>query len=213
MYLPTHFAEERPEVLQALMRAHPLATLVTLGTDGLVANSIPLLWSEGGQGHGVLRGHVARANPLWRESRPDVEALVIFQGHQAYVSPSWYPSKAEHGRVVPTWNYAVVQARGALRCVDDETWLRVLLTELTAEHEHTRAAPWSMEDAPADYIGKMLGAVVGVELEIRELKGKWKVSQNQSVSNRNGVVAGLRQEGRRDSADDVAVRIPAEGPS
>lgn len=211
MYLPSHFAEQRPEVLQALMRAHPLATLVTLGPDGLMANSIPLLWSEGGRGHGILRGHVARANPLWQESRPDVEALVIFQGNQSYVSPSWYPAKAEHGRVVPTWNYVMVQARGPLRSVDDTHWLRRLLGELTAEHEHARAIPWSIDDAPTDYIDKMLGAVVGIELEIRELTGKWKVSQNQSLANRAGVVAGLRQEGRLDAADEVAALIAAAG--
>lgn len=212
MYLPTHFAEDRPEVLQALMRAHPLATLVTFGPDGLMANSLPLLWSAGGQGHGVLRGHVARANPLWRESRPDVEALVIFQGSETYVSPSCYPTKAEHGRVVPTWNYVVVQARGPLRSIDDPAWLRRVLGELTAEHERSQATPWSIDDAPADYIDKMLGAIVGIEVEIRRLTGKWKVSQNQPVANRAGVIAGLRAAGRLDAAAEVAARLPAGGP-
>jgi transcriptional regulator len=207
MYLPKHFAEERPEVLHELIRRRPLATLVTLSADGLVANSLPLLLVPEEGGRLFLRGHVARANPVWRESLPDVDVLALFQGEDAYISPSWYPAKAEHGRVVPTWNYVTVQARGRLRFIDDPAWLKDLLERLTHEHEDKRAAPWRLSDAPVDYIEKMLAAVVGLELEVTQLVGKWKASQNQPVEAREGVVRGLREEGRSGPADVVAARM------
>lgn len=207
MYLPKHFAEERPEVLHELIRRRPLATLVTLSADGLVANSLPLLLVPEEGGRLFLRGHVARANPVWRESLPDVDVLALFQGDDAYISPSWYPAKAEHGRVVPTWNYVTVQARGRLRFIDDPAWLKDLLERLTREQEDKRAAPWRLSDAPVDYIEKMLAAVVGLELEVTQLVGKWKASQNQPVEAREGVVRGLREEGRSGPADVVAARM------
>jgi transcriptional regulator len=197
MYLPAHFAESRPEVLATLIRSHPFGLLVTQSRDGGIdANSIPFILDRSDAGApGVLRGHVARANPLWQTARGDVDSLVVFQGPQGYVSPAWYPSKAEHGKVVPTWNYVMVQARGALRPIDDPEWLRAFVTRLTARHEGERAAPWAVSDAPADYIETMLRAIVGIEIGLTSLTGKWKVSQNRPAADRAGVVAGLLREG------------------
>jgi transcriptional regulator len=195
MYLPAHFEEQRPEVLHTLLRAHPLGLLVTLnGAATLQANSVPfVLDADPAGGPGILRAHVARANPLWREARGDVESLVVFQGPQAYISPSFYPSKAEHGKVVPTWNYVMVQARGTLRAIEDAAWLHAFVTRLTERHEAQRARPWAVSDAPADYIATMLSAIVGIEIVLSALTGKWKVSQNRSAADRAGVVQGLRE--------------------
>ena len=198
MYLPSHFAETRPEVLHALVRAQPLAVLVTHGAEGLEANHVPLLLDVGPAGETALLGHVARANPVWRLD--GAEALAIFQGPQAYVSPSWYPSKREHGKVVPTWNYVTVHAYGRLRVHDDPAWLRRLLDRLTTQMEAPRAQPWAVGDAPADYLEKMISMVVGVELRVERLEGKWKVSQNQPAANRAGVIVGLDAMGGADEA-------------
>jgi len=201
MYLPKHFEETRSEALHELIRAHPLGMLVTLNGAGLQANSVPfILDADPAGGPGILRAHVARANPLWRETRGDVEALVVFQGPQAYISPGWYASKAEHGKVVPTWNYVMVQARGTLRAVDDAEWLRAFVTRLTTKHEAVQAQPWAVTDAPADYIDTMLRAIVGIEIPLTALTGKWKVSQNRPAADRAGVVAGLNAMGQPQSA-------------
>ena len=207
MYLPAHFAESRAEVLHALIRSHPLGLLVTQNGDGsIAANDIPFVLDASDDGSpGVLRAHVARANPLWRTARGDVESLVVFQGPQGYVSPAWYPDKAEHGKVVPTWNYVVVQARGALRAIDDRGWLRAFVTRLTDRHEGPRPAPWAVTDAPADYVDTMLGAIVGIEMPVTSLVGKWKVSQNRPPADREGVAQGLDRE-RGDPALTAAVR-------
>lgn len=211
MYLPAQFEETRREVLHALLREHPFATLVTQGRDGLTADHLPLHLSSEGSLLGTLQGHVARANPLWKQSA-DTQALVIFQGPQAYVTPSWYPTKRQHGKAVPTWNYVVVHARGGLRVIDDPVWLRAQLDILVGEHEAGFADPWRIDDAPPDYVDKMLAAIVGIEITLTELTGKWKISQNQPEANRAGVVAGLRQQGTRDAqcmAGLVAgVRVP-----
>jgi transcriptional regulator len=196
MNLPSHFEEQRPDVLQALVRAHPLGLLVTTSSQGEQADSVPfILDPDPAGGPGILRAHVARANPLWRETRADVDALVVFQGPQAYVSPSLYPSKAETGKVVPTWNYVMVQARGRLRAIDDAAWLRAFVTRLTERHEATRALPWAVGDAPADYIDAMLRAIVGIEIPLRTLVGKLKLSQNRTPADRDGIVAGLASAG------------------
>jgi transcriptional regulator len=201
MYLPKHFEESRPEALHELIRAHPLGMLVTLNDAGLQANSVPfILDADPAGGPGILRAHVARANPLWRETRSDVEALVVFQGPQAYISPGWYPSKAEHGKVVPTWNYVTVQARGTLRAIEDADWLRAFVTRLTTRHEAVQARPWAVTDAPADYIDTMLRAIVGIEIPLTALTGKWKVSQNRPAADRAGVVAGLNAMGQPEAA-------------
>jgi len=190
MYLPKHFAQTDPHTLHALMRAHPLATLVTHGADGLDANHIPLHLDASAGPNGTLRGHIARANPL-AKTPPASEILIIFQGPESYISPAGYATKAETGRVVPTWNYAAVHAYGNLRLIDDPSWLLARLNELTTAHEAGRAQPWAVSDAPADYIEKMLGAIVGIEIEISRLIGKWKVSQNQPPANQASLIAAL----------------------
>jgi len=202
MYLPAHFEEKRPEVLHELVRTHPLGLLVTLTDAGLQANSIPFfLDADPAGGPGILRAHVARANPLWQEARADPQALVVFQGPQAYVSPGWYPSKAEHGKVVPTWNYVMVQARGPLRAIDDAAWVHALVSRLTTHHEAAQAKPWAVTDAPAPYIDTITRAIVGIEITLTALTGKWKVSQNRSAADRAGVARGLRVAGQADAAD------------
>ena len=208
MYLPSHFDEARPEVLRAFVRDHPFGLLVTQNrAGGIDANSIPFVLDATGDSPGVLRAHVARANPLWTTARDDADALVVFQGPHGYVSPAWYPSKAEHGKVVPTWNYVMVQARGRLRAIEDRAWLRAFVTRLTDLHEGTRAAPWAVADAPADYIETMLGAIVGIEVTLASLVGKWKVSQNRSAADRAGVAEALVRE-RGDATLAAEVRSP-----
>ncbi len=195
MYVPSHFEETRLEVLHELMRGQPLATVVTLSADGINANHIPLhLCPDQGQ-FGALRGHVARSNPMWSNLVQGVDALAIFHGPEGYVSPSWYPTKRDHGKVVPTWNYAVVHAYGALRVIDDPIWLRSQLEALVSRHEARSASPWSISDAPPEFIGRMIESIVGFEIVVSRLKGKWKVSQNQPAVNRAGVVDALRQRG------------------
>ncbi len=195
MYVPSHFEETRLEVLHSLMRAQPLATVVTLAAEGINANHIPLHLCPDQGRFGALRGHVARSNPIWSDRVQDVEALAIFQGPDGYISPSWYPTKRDHGKVVPTWNYAVVHAYGALRVVDDPAWLRSQLEALVSRHEAQSAVPWSIADAPPDFIGRMIESIVGFEIVISRLQGKWKVSQNQPAVNRASVIDNLRQRG------------------
>ncbi len=191
MYQPKHFEETRIEVMQALVASQPLSTLVTLSDEGLVADQIPMLLRPGEGPFGTLVGHVARANPLWRQTRLDTPVLAIFQGPQHYISPSWYPTKQEHGKVVPTWNYVVVQARGLLQIHDDPDWVRQQATQITNQQERTSAKPWAVDDAPRDYTDSMIKAVVGISIEVTLWSGKWKVSQNQPAVNRAGVVQTL----------------------
>jgi len=194
MYLPKHFAENNVAEMHALMRAHPLATLVSDGPDGLNANHIPLLLADSAP-WGKLQGHVARANPLWKDGQVAGEVLVIFQGHESYISPSGYATKAEHGKVVPTWNYTAVHAWGRLRVIDDPAWISAQISALTAVHEAALPQPWAVTDAPPDYIEKMLGAIVGIEIDITRLLGKWKVSQNQPAANQASLIAALDKAG------------------
>jgi transcriptional regulator len=200
MYQPAHFAESRVDVLHEFIREHPLAVFVTFGANELNANHIPFELDPEPAPFGTLRGHVARANPVWRTFSQDVEALLVFHGPRHYITPSWYPTKQEHGKVVPTYNYIVVHAYGPLRVVDDKTWLRGLVVKLTDKHESTRAEPWKITDAPEDYIEKMLGAIVGIEIPVSRLVGKWKASQNQPPVNRDGVVTGLGEIDHPDAA-------------
>lgn len=192
MYLPKHFEQTDADAMARLLAAHPLATLVWPAAGGLTAEHLPLMLERGAADgeHGTLRGHVARANPVWREAA-GAAVLVAFQGEQAYVTPSWYPSKAATGKVVPTWNYAVVHVHGQLRVIDDASWLRDLVGRLTDTHEAPRAKRWQVDDAPADYIDTMLGAIIGIEIPIQRWQGKWKISQNRSAADRAGVVEGL----------------------
>ncbi|MHB8211945.1 MAG: FMN-binding negative transcriptional regulator [Acidithiobacillus sp.] len=199
MYCPESFAETRPEILRALIQRYPLATLVSMGGNGLEANHIPLYLAPGEGPQLVLQGHVARANPLWREASPDGEVLVIFQGPQHYISPSWYATKAETGKVVPTWNYAVVHAHGPLHVRDDPDWVRNQMVALTAQQENGFTLPWQVDDAPRDFTERLIQQVVGIEIPISRWVGKWKVSQNQPVCNRDSVVAHLEQQKQPDS--------------
>lgn len=197
MYNPAHFDEPRLDALHALVHEQPFGLLVTPRRDGsgIDANGIPFLLEADPQGGpGILRGHVARANPVWRAASETAESLVVFQGPHAYVSPGWYPSKREHGKAVPTWNYAMVQGRGRLRVIDDAAWLRGLVTRLTDRHESTRAERWQVTDAPEAYVESMLKAIVGIEVVLTSLVGKLKASQNRPAADRAGTRAGLAGE-------------------
>jgi transcriptional regulator len=190
MYCPSLFREDRLQIQQAFIRSHPLGLLISNGPAGLVANLVPFVLKTGDSERGVLQAHMARANPQWRELA-DQAVLVVFRGPDVYVSPSLYATKKETGKVVPTWNYAMVQARGKVKVQDQNLWLTDQLNTLTTAREATRARPWSVADAPADYIEAQKRAIVGIEIEIAVLEGKWKVSQNQPESNRRSVVAGF----------------------
>jgi transcriptional regulator len=195
MYLPTHFEETRPEVLDALLQAHPLGLLVTTDDTGApVVDPIPFIRVPDRGPLGTLVGHVARANPVWRLRAGAPEALVVFQGPDGYISPNGYASKAEHGKVVPTWNYAVVQARGPLVVLDDAAAALALVSQLTRRHEATQQRPWAVSDAPDDYIASMLRAIVCIEIPLTALVGKYKLSQNRSAADRAGLVAGLQAD-------------------
>lgn len=195
MYLPSHFEETRPELLHPLLRAHPLGLLVTTDAQGApVVNPIPFMLMPGRGPLGTLVGHVARANPVWRQRPGAPEALVVFQGPDGYISPNGYASKAENGKVVPTWNYAVVQARGPLVVLDDAAAAHALVTQLTQRHEATQRKPWAVADAPDDYIATLLRAIVCIEIPLTALVGKYKLSQNRSAADRAGLVAALQAD-------------------
>ena len=193
MYIPEHFSEPNTDALHGLIRAYPLATLVSISEEGFNANHIPLHLDAAKGGHGTLSGHIARSNPLWKDIAANNQVLVIFHGPHAYVTPSWYASKAQTGMVVPTWNYVAVHAHGRVKVIEDKEWLRAHLSLLTADQETKFKQPWQLEDAPADFIDKLMRAVVGIEMEIAHMAGKLKASQNQSVENQLGVVFGLRE--------------------
>ncbi|UTH75688.1 FMN-binding negative transcriptional regulator [Chromobacterium sp. IIBBL 290-4] len=195
MYCPNAFKETRRKVLHQLIRDYPLAQLITIGIDGPMANPVPFSLHPG-EASGVLRAHLPRQHPQLETLLKGGQTLLIFQGPQCYVSPSWYPSKAEHGRVVPTWNYATVQVRGVARVIDDAAWVRDQIDYLTHQLEHQRDDAWQVEDAPADFTAGLLKALVGVEIPIQAIEGKWKVSQNRSPADRQGVRDGLEAEGR-----------------
>jgi len=199
MYNPAQFEETRIDVIHEVIRNHSLATIIYAGESGLVGNHIPLMIDDKrnpNNMNGTLMGHVARANPIWRNAGIDV--LVIFQGAQAYITPSWYASKKEHGKVVPTWNYVVVHAHGKLRVIDDSQWLMEHLNLATDIHESSEIHPWKVSDAPADFMASTIKAIVGVEIDITRLECKWKVSQNRSNADRLGVAAGLAGRGNHD---------------
>jgi transcriptional regulator len=195
MYQPPHFREQRVDVLNALITAHPFATLVTVDPQGLDANHIPFVLHPDEGPHGTLRGHVSRANPVWKNIDPATDALAIFQGPDAYITPSWYPSKKVDGKVVPTWTYATVHAHGPLQVIDDKAALRQHLDCLVASQEQDRPVPWYASDAPADYIANHMKGIVGIEMPIARLEGKWKVNQSKPEQDRIGAARGLRLEG------------------
>jgi len=181
--------------MHELIRASPLATLVIQATSGLNANHIPLYLSQSPPPYGTLQGHIARANPLCGDIADGIDALAIFHGPDSYITPSWYATKKQTGKVVPTWNYAVVHVYGVLRVVEDASWLRAQLGALTDQREASFAEPWAVSDAPADHIDKIMAAIVGIEISITKMFWKWKVSQNQPMQNQIGVIAGLNESG------------------
>ncbi len=207
MYLPRHFAVDDPAAVLELVRACPLASVVTHDTAGLDANPVVLLADAAADARLLrLRGHVARANPLWRRAAgAGCDALALFHGAQAYVSPSAHPRKALDGKVVPTWNYLVVQIRGRLRAIDDAAWVRSLVQELTSVHEASRATPWAVDDAPPDYVQAMLDAVVGVEIEVRDVTAKFKLSQNHPAAARVALAQDLGRGGEQ--ARELSARM------
>ena len=205
MYIPPHFEQPDIEVMHELIRNRPLATLITLDANGINANHIPLHLAPAPEPFGVLRGHVARANPIWRDLESDADTLAIFHGPDAYISPSWYATKQETGKVVPTWNYAVVHAYGSLRIIDDASWVRSQMEALTTHHEAAFPEPWAVSDAPEDFTEKLIGAVVGIEMVITRLFGKWKISQNQPPQNQNSVIQGLNASGQAEAMTMAAL--------
>jgi transcriptional regulator len=205
MYTPKHHEELDLAVLHALIKAHPLGAWVIQSEGEIVVNHIPLLLDATRGKHGTLVGHVARANAAWKSFSTTSNSIVIFQGAESYITPSWYPSKHEHGKVVPTWNYAVVHAHGIPRAIDDRDWLLEHLTQLTHEHESKQALPWKLSDAPQDFIRRMMQAIVGIELPIDKLVGKWKVDQDSVDADKLGVVAGLMERGDSPSKEMAAL--------
>jgi transcriptional regulator len=197
MYQPPHFREEHLEAQHALIRSHPFGLLVSLGPNGLVADPLPFVLDAAASPRGTLRGHLARANPHWRDLDGSRESLVVFRGADHYITPSWYETKRETGKVVPTWNYVMVQAYGTVRVIEDRDWLASQITELTRRNEARRAAPWAVTDAPAPFVESQIKGIVGLEIVISRIEGKWKLSQNRPAQDRLGVIAGL-------SADDDA---------
>ena len=210
MYVPPHFREEQVSVLHDAIERCGLATLVTVGSGGLAASHVPMLLDRTAGPQGTLYGHIARANEEWRRPAAHPLALAIFLGPDAYVTPSWYATKRLTGRVVPTWNYVAVHAQGQLTFFTDEEWLLDLVTKLTQVHEARREHAWAVSDAPADYIREHLKGIVGFELAISKLDGKWKVSQNRSAEDQAGVADGLRREGGA-SATAVAALVAEYG--
>lgn len=203
MYQPDQFRVEDVPQMHALMRARPFATLVSAGSLGLYASHLPTVLKNEAP-YGVIECHLARANPQCKDLGEVAEALLIFQAAEGYITPNWYPSKAEHGKVVPTWNYAVVHAYGRPHVIDDKDWLRRHVSELTAQQERGEARPWAVTDAPDSYVAAMLRGIIGFRFVIARLEGKWKMSQNREAQDRQGVVAGLNSRARPDDLEMAA---------
>jgi transcriptional regulator len=189
----------------ALIEAHPLGAWVTPSDNGLLANHIPFLLDRSRGQSGTLLGHVSRANPVWKQLLNSAQSVVMFQGPQSYITPAWYPSKLDDGKVVPTWNYCVAHAHGVARAIDDRDWLYEMLVRLTAFSESSRELPWKVTDAPADFIDRLARAVVGIEIPIDRLVGKLKLSQDEALQDRLGTVTGLVTEGTENAARMAAL--------
>ncbi len=200
MYRPDHFVVDEIPQVHALMRARPLAALVSTGPLGLYGTHLPTVLKDEGP-FGTIECHLARANPHWKDLAAGGEALMIFQGPESYVTPNWYPTKALHGKTVPTWNYAVVHAYGRPAVMEDPDWKRRHVSELTAQQERGEAQPWAVTDAPESYVQAMLRGIVGFRFAIERLEGKWKMSQNRELPDRAGVVQGLRRRGEGEDAE------------
>lgn len=206
MYVSHHHTLLEQEAIFHLMEEHPLAAWVCQGPEGLIANQLPFVLDRNHGPHGTLIAHVSRANPVWRALAGGLPCVVVFTGPQAYITPGWYPGKTAHGKVVPTWNYSAVHAHGTARAVEDPAWLLDMLRRLTHASESARDAQWQVEDAPEEYIDKMLRAIVGIEIPIVRLEGKNKASQDEDLADRHGTVQGLRATGREQDAA-VAERV------
>jgi transcriptional regulator len=191
MYIPKANRETRIPVMHDLIAAHPFGLLVTVGASGLMASHIPIVLKQSGSEFGTLQAHIARANEQWSDLVPSIDALAIFAGPHHYISASWYPGAKEDGAVVPTWNYVVVHAHGPLRVIEDPEWLRAHLVRLADIHESGSVNPWKVSDAPPEFIREQMRGIVGLEMPIRRLEGKWKVSQNKNERDRNAVLEGL----------------------
>lgn len=200
MYIPAHFAINSPQDMHAIIRAHPLGALVTMGPEGLDANHIPFEFDAAHGEYGLLTAHVARANPVWQQCKDGADVLVIFRGNESYISPNWYPSKHETHRQVPTWNYEVVHIHGRLTVMDEAKFVRGVVARLTREHEATEPRPWKMGDSPPDYIDGMLRAIVGIEIEVKRIEGKAKLSQNRENRDRLNAADVLITHGNDDLA-------------
>jgi transcriptional regulator len=203
MYIPAHFNEDRIDVLHDLIRASGLATLVSMTADGMIASHAPMMLDPDPAPYGTLIGHLAKANPHARSAEPGVQTLVIFQGPDGYITPSYYAAKKEHGKVVPTWNYTAIHAYGTLEVFDDPVGLLEIVTRLTNRFEGPRAQPWAVSDAPADFVQGMLNGIVGIRVPIARLEGKVKMSQNRPAADQAGVVEGLRRDGQDTLAGTV----------
>jgi transcriptional regulator len=199
MYQPDHFRVDDLSQIHALMRSRPFATLISAGSAGLYASHLPTVLKDEGS-YGIIECHLARANPHCRDLGEAAEALMIFQGPDGYITPNWYPSKTQDGKVVPTWNYAAVHAYGRPEVMNEADWLHRHVTELTVQQERSEAKPWAVSDAPKSYVDAMLRGIVGFRFAIARLEGKWKMSQNREPQDRDGVVKGL---GRRGHSDDL----------
>ena len=211
MYEPTHFVEDNLETIHALIRARPLGLLISSDADGVQANAVPFILNADAGPNGALKAHVARANPQWQHLKDGARALVVFQGPDAYVTPSWYAAKKEHGKVVPTWNYAMVQVRGTVTIHEHPQWLMPQVTALTEAHEGARAEPWAVSDAPERFVDMQMRAIVGIEIAIEDIRGKWKVSQNRSEADQVGVAAGMAAEAETEMAGLVRHYGKADG--
>jgi transcriptional regulator len=210
MYLPSQFREDRPQVLRAFIARHPLGTLVATTSEGLIANHVPMLWRASGDTPGILEGHVAKANPIWKNLPAGAPVLVIFMGSTHYLTPAWYPAKQVDGKVVPTWNYSVVHAHGAIRFFESPEKALVTVRHLTEHQEAARRDPWAVTDAPREYLDSMLRRIIPFEIAVTRLQGKFKASQHRPHDERAAVAAALRQEGLDEASIEELVRPPAE---
>jgi transcriptional regulator len=208
MYEPPLHRQEDISALHQLIEAHPLGLLISHGPSGILANNLPFLLEASASRLGTLQVHMARANPQWRDLTPESDVLIVFRGVDHYITPGWYETKRETGKVVPTWNYTMVQVRGGPRVIDDAAWLHCQIGALTRRQEAARSVPWAVTDAPAPFVEAQVRAIIGVEITIAEIKGKWKVSQNRNAADRAGVIAGLEGEGDG-PAREMARLVPA----
>ena len=211
MYCPEHFEQRSIQEMHALIRTYPLATLIMQTSQGIRVNHIPMRLSAEAEPHGVLSGHMPKSNSVWQEHDTDSPAIAVFHGPQAYITPSWYVSTKRHGKVVPTWNYTTVHAHGRVNVIQDRSWLMSHLEQLTDQMESSFEQPWSVSDAPKDYTDKLVEHLVGIEILIDRLEGKWKVSQNRPTEDRAGVSKGLKDDGGAEASPMSELVVPKNG--